>query len=502
MILILTIIAWITTYVHGAMNMTPGDGSAASARLYDARDKHLGITPEDRPAAERAWAEMEAALAIVTGVIDEANARVLKLRPEGYFDFTALSRPAGFALDDVKIVYPEAVRLARAIRASDFGAMLDRSLAEPHAVPPRDMRPWWEWRTTTLAAARKTARYLAGDMALSIRENDEAAFVRSFERAIGIASRLWPGVLTIEPMVAESIESYAILELERQLLRHRFSPEAMERLDAALARAAPFDADYLLQTERLYQRMLVDSLYTDDGNGRGRLVVTLADEKFRSWFYNIVFLFEPWDRFTNLTTLLYADKKAMIDEIDRRFAELRSIVATPPAAREDKVYKRYRDEVGSEVSSRFVFVSWQLETLGGVMRRMEEHQCEVAGVRTLLALERYRARHGGYPPALDALVPEFLDALPIDIYSGRPFVYKRVAREPAQGRAFVLYGVGVDGVDDGGDFRSAASGGRWRTSFVREICRDWPFYLDTTDMRVEGPSGYVEWTPPDLSEIP
>ena len=223
MILILTFIAWITTYVHGAMNMKPGDGSAASARLYNARDEHLGITPEDRPAAEHAWAEMEAALAIVTGVIDEAEARVLTARPDGFFDFTALHKPAGFALDEINIVYPEAVRAAREVRASDFGTLLDRSLSAPHAVAPRDMRPWWEPRTHSLAAARKTARYLAGDMALSIREGDEAAFVKSFERTIGIASRLWPGAFTIEPLVAESIESYALHELERQLLRHRFS---------------------------------------------------------------------------------------------------------------------------------------------------------------------------------------------------------------------------------------------------------------------------------------
>ncbi len=50
--------------------------------------------------------------------------------------------------------------------------------------------------------------------------------------------------------------------------------------------------------------------------------------------------------------------------------------------------------------------------------------------------------HAGLPPTLGALVPDFLEAIPIDPFSGRPFGYDAERR--------FLWSVGADGVDSGG----------------------------------------------------
>jgi hypothetical protein len=65
-------------------------------------------------------------------------------------------------------------------------------------------------------------------------------------------------------------------------------------------------------------------------------------------------------------------------------------------------------------------------------------------MRTDLAIRRYQKRHGDWPEALAAIVPDELEAVPIDPFSKKSLVY-RVA-----GDDFVLYSVGQDGVDDGG----------------------------------------------------
>lgn len=65
---------------------------------------------------------------------------------------------------------------------------------------------------------------------------------------------------------------------------------------------------------------------------------------------------------------------------------------------------------------------------------------------TDIACKRYQLRHGHSPPGLAALVPEFLKAVPIDPMSGRPICY----RLNSDGTV-VLYSVGEDGHDDGGD---------------------------------------------------
>ncbi len=71
------------------------------------------------------------------------------------------------------------------------------------------------------------------------------------------------------------------------------------------------------------------------------------------------------------------------------------------------------------------------------------------GTLVLLAVKAHRIRHGDVPEALDDLVPEFLDDVPVAPVSGMPFHYRRLV-DDAYGRAYVLYSAGLNGSDDGG----------------------------------------------------
>ncbi len=64
----------------------------------------------------------------------------------------------------------------------------------------------------------------------------------------------------------------------------------------------------------------------------------------------------------------------------------------------------------------------------------------------VIALKRFELRHGKLPATFGALAPEFLTELPRDFMSGKPLRY----RLNADG-SFLLYSVGDDGKDDGGD---------------------------------------------------
>jgi len=74
---------------------------------------------------------------------------------------------------------------------------------------------------------------------------------------------------------------------------------------------------------------------------------------------------------------------------------------------------------------------------------------------TAIALERHRLHHGQLPPELDALVPQFLSTGPLDPMSGEPLHYRPNAN------GFVLYSVGEDGRDDGGDPGSLSATNRF-----------------------------------------
>jgi hypothetical protein len=86
--------------------------------------------------------------------------------------------------------------------------------------------------------------------------------------------------------------------------------------------------------------------------------------------------------------------------------------------------------------------------------RAETQRCLTVSA---IALKRYQLRHGTLPANLDALVPDFLPALPVDPMSAVPLRY-HLAGEGS----FILYSVGEDGMDDGGNPTSSGpSLGLW-----------------------------------------
>ena len=65
-------------------------------------------------------------------------------------------------------------------------------------------------------------------------------------------------------------------------------------------------------------------------------------------------------------------------------------------------------------------------------------------VRIACALERHHLANGAYPETLGELVPVSLKAVPLDLYSRQPLVYRR------DGASYLLYSTGKNRVDDGG----------------------------------------------------
>ena len=86
-----------------------------------------------------------------------------------------------------------------------------------------------------------------------------------------------------------------------------------------------------------------------------------------------------------------------------------------------------------------------------IVPRLIESRAEAAryrahlnGTMVAIALRLYRIERGDYPDNLDALVPAYLDSMPLDPFTGSPFHYEKA------GDDFRLYGYGIDGKDDGG----------------------------------------------------
>jgi hypothetical protein len=102
-------------------------------------------------------------------------------------------------------------------------------------------------------------------------------------------------------------------------------------------------------------------------------------------------------------------------------------------------------------------------------------QAELRCAITLLAVERYRQDHGRWPTALSELVPEYLQAVPRDPRDGAPVRFRRFAD------GVMIYSVGADGEDNGGDLDEAPKKGK-----------DWGLRLWDLSRRRQPPQALIE----------
>jgi hypothetical protein len=77
------------------------------------------------------------------------------------------------------------------------------------------------------------------------------------------------------------------------------------------------------------------------------------------------------------------------------------------------------------------------------LAKKSQENVQLQATRIILALRAYELKHGSLPPALSALVPEFLDEVPVDDFDGQPLRYVRERK--------MVYSVGKNLKDDGGD---------------------------------------------------
>lgn len=90
-----------------------------------------------------------------------------------------------------------------------------------------------------------------------------------------------------------------------------------------------------------------------------------------------------------------------------------------------------------------------IEALSNALTNDVKHFAYLRTSTTAIAVERFRLTREKLPEDLTELVPQFLSAVPIDPFDGKPLRYRHLAK------GYVIYSVGTDGHDDGGKEKPA-----------------------------------------------
>lgn len=102
--------------------------------------------------------------------------------------------------------------------------------------------------------------------------------------------------------------------------------------------------------------------------------------------------------------------------------------------------------------------AWQVAT-----KNLAVNELVIAAI----AIKRYELRHGQPPATLAALAPEFLSEVPADFMDGKPLRYRLI------GTGILLYSVGDDATDDGGNSSPTAANPRALSPWSARDCV-WP----------------------------
>jgi hypothetical protein len=115
--------------------------------------------------------------------------------------------------------------------------------------------------------------------------------------------------------------------------------------------------------------------------------------------------------------------------------------------------------------------------MASVVRKTLIAETEERVVVTAIALKRFQLKHGKLPGTLAELTPEYLTAVTIDPFDGKPLIY-----HPNDDGTYLLYSVGEDGMDDGGD-AGTPSGKLASWAWMRS--RDWVWPQPATPAEVQ-----------------
>jgi hypothetical protein len=236
-----------------------------------------------------------------------------------------------------------------------------------------------------------------------------------------------------QPLLIGALVRVAILESAIQtiwagLAERRWSEAQLQRLGARLEPLNLVDEiAHCLRGERSFFLVMT----TAPPAAAGALPGPMQDSAYH--------IHLKWPRafiYRNQINVARAYQEVLIDRLDPAVPSVR--LALSP--RDHAVRTRF-----GRLGPYNVFAPMLLPAVEVALEKAAAGQAMVTLAGVACALERHRLAAGEYPDRLEDLTPKFLARIPPDPVNGTPLHYRLEGPQK-----FILYSIGLDGVDDGG----------------------------------------------------
>ena len=268
-----------------------------------------------------------------------------------------------------------------------------------------------------------------GRMRLAIATGRSEEAIRAFESGMALARFMRFGIGT-----PRDAWEQVMLDEIRPLLRIT-DDAGLRRITEAITRAA--DAPGImdsLEARRLERKQFIYDHFSDDAATRWGVYSVSAAA-------GMPFDVSQWWKAKPLGRL---DDNLL--EIDETIAIAKRLSAQLPYVRSATM-----DAMPPRRGYYLLNPEWEHdEYCGWRLRSNDVRLGRRSGALTMIALERYRLAYGVHPSRLDQLVPQFLESVPLDPWSGQPLRYRAGLVPGTEPAGYILYSIGMDMKDDGG----------------------------------------------------
>lgn len=326
--------------------------------------------------------------------------------------FEAAQQQAGAALDEWE-------RRGIFDRSAELAAL-------QHLARPPSEDPMFDILLPHLGTARALARAQAARARLAAQAGDIETLAIAIEETLTLGRQIADLGLLIDYLVGVAIQALGRSMVLDNLLLYPVADDAwLARMDAIVERemvdrAPPMSQ--ILDNERLFSADFVQRVYTDDGRGNGRFIPLRFAELMGMDPTGASTTITPFGatKFSNIHARLFLDRARAMDWINGSYDLLTE------ASHAQGVDVLTADQ---RVRDYYTAADWRnpmatnLTNMTGILSAERTQRIQAAGLRVVLAIERYRLRHGLVPQSLDELGDLLPEHLQSDPYTGQPWDY-------------------------------------------------------------------------------
>lgn len=288
-----------------------------------------------------------------------------------------------------------------------------------------NLLPMFEWPFDELSPFRKLAMTVVGCARALAERGDTEGAASLLEDLAPLPVVLTRHITLIDHLVGYAIAALIASEVEHMAIHSDPDRKTLDTLHRIHNRLSDFgNLSIAIEGEDITMR---DIHYRTHTAG-GRYIPSVTESMFAS--ATIAPTGHPFvTKLKDSWGYLAAPRDSSLTYIyDLHAMMIRASEERDPRER-DPLLAHYENEIDT-LSWRYDVLQYGAGVLSSIVKSYFDQRARLLALNILLAMAEYRLDHGDWPESIDRLVPDYLDAIPINPVTGAPFEYDYEPGEP------------------------------------------------------------------------